>query len=369
MQTRLAWLTFALCILFVPVFPAGATVPRVALLSIALPALMLWEDTPVPRGVVLVTAYVLSTILFTGNIYYALYDGWWFLLLAAAFCIGREITDLRWVFIAAGLALWVNSVVVLGEQFADWRVAQVTVRGGLFINRNNAVEAAAMVTTALVYFRVWWVLPGLVPTLLAGARAPLLALGVVALITLWGKSRVMALLCAAASFALIGSMWWLNAGFSVSSLSDRLWVWYDTVLGWSLFGHGIGMFSYEFPTIQVHTDALAQRFVHPHFELLQIVYEFGIVGVVLVGLPVYRMGRVQPDAAWYALAVFLVEGCFAFPLYMPVTGFLAALCAGHISRPGAALRHELGPIRLGLRTGFGRAPNRTFRPVRAPVSS
>jgi hypothetical protein len=229
----------------------------------------------------------------------------------------------------------------------------------LFMNENSSVEAAAMVTAALVFYRLWWLLPGLLPTLLIGSRGPILALGVVGCIAFWRKSKLAVVASVLVVVVFFGYLWFIGR-FMQSSWEERFNVWRDVLPNLTVLGHGIGSFAHDFSALQVHTNALKIRFDHPHSEPLQIIYEFGAVGVLLIALLIRRLGRLEPDAAWYALAVFLVEGCFAFPLYLPLTGFLAALCAGQLSHAGAALRWDIHAGRRILQSGHGRAPHRAF---------
>lgn len=339
--------TFLLTVAFVPFLPAGALTPRFALLSIGLPIFMLWRRVPLPHVAVL--AYVAFYVWLAPSLDSALFDAWTFLLWVAAFMIGRT-TDLRPVFIGAAWGLAVNSVVML----LPLDLPHTTLWAGLFTNRNGAVEAAAMVAAAIVAYRLWWLLPGLAPTLLAGARAPILALGLVGAAALWRRSRLQALAGALAALAIFALLFWrrdVQALDPFGTLHERLDVWRDLIPNLNVLGHGFGAFTFDYPTMQDHTDALAIRYDHPHADILQIAYELGVGGVLLVGVLCARLGRVAPDPAWYALVVFLLEGCAGFPLYTPLTGFLAALCAGHLYGPGVLLRHRVAGLGLGVRGG------------------
>lgn len=355
----MGYLVFALTVLFLPFLPAGATVPRWGLLAVAVPAIVLWKNVSVPAGAWALATYVTVTLLLSGATYSGMSDYCLFWILLGAFCVGRAQLDLRPVFIGAALGLWANSVAIILAKIGAIDLPHTSAHPTLFMNENSSVEAAAVVVVALVVYRLWWLLPGLLPTLFLGERAPVLALGAVGCVAFWRKSKLGAVACVVAAILFIGYMW-LSDRFHISTWEDRLSVWRDVIPNLTVLGHGIGSFAFDFSALQVHTNALTIRYDHPHSEPLQIIYEFGVVGVLFIALLVRRMGRLEPDAAWYALAVFLVEGCFSFPLYMPVTGFLAALCAGYISRPGAALRRYVPAVRRGLQNWHGRAPHRAF---------
>ena len=355
----MAYLTFALTVLLLPFLPAGATIPRWGLLAVAVPAIILWRTIAIPTGAWLVAAYVTLSLVVTGTTYSGLNDYCTFWILLGAFCIGRSMTDLKPVFVGAALGLWVNSAATILHALGVIHLPQTSEHATLFMNENSCVEAAAMVTAAIVIYRVWWLLPGLLPSLLINSRGPIVALALVGGFAMWKKSKAAVALCVLAVAAFFAYRW-LEGRFNLTSLQERYNVLRDVLPGLTVFGHGIGSFQIDYAAMQVHTNALAVRFDHPHSDPVQIVFELGVAGAFFIALVVRRMGRLEPDAAWYALAVFLVEGCFAFPLYMPVTGFLAALCAGYLSRPGAVLRRGVDPGGCVLQNWHVRAPHRAF---------
>lgn len=353
----MGWFSFILVVCFVKWLPAGATVPRIALLSIALPAICCWKSLPISRGVLLLCAYFTVMALVAPNWYFALPELWLFLLWVMAFCIGRTLVDLRPVFIGAAIGLWINSaVVLLAEQSTT-----LFVRGGLFLNHNSAVEATAMVLAGLVVYRAWIWLPGLLPSLFSGGKAPLVALALVSLLVMWRRAPRLALaLCGAGLVAFMAVLWSQN--FYLGGWHERVGVWQDTFVGLSAFGHGLGSFDYEFPALQRHSDPLQVRFDHPHFELLQIAYELGVPGVALVSALGVYLWRQPRSPAWCALAVFFVEGCAAFPLYLPVTGYLAAICLGHIVGAGERACYAVDAGRHSVRPWTEDLATRSVRP-------
>lgn len=353
----MGFVSFILTALYVPTFPAGATVPRWAFLAVIVPAIMVYRNTYVPRTALAIFMYVTIMAFWATNPYSALNDYLFFCILLGTFCIAYSTKPGPAVFIGAALGLWVNSFVVLGQFAGLWQMAETAPYSGLFMNRNGAVEAAAMLVPALVFYNRLWLILGLLPTLAAGARAPILALGAVGLFMVWGYSRWLAIGLSAA-LAILGFAF---LGHDTASMVERLNVWRDTVQGLTWLGHGLGAFSAEFSTLQVHTDGLLTRFDHPHMEALQVLYEFGAGGVVLIGLLVFRMSRdPSPSAPWYALFVFLVEGCFSFPLYNPVTGFLAAVCLGYLCRYWADVRATVAFSRCCIPRRDEHADNRAL---------
>ena len=344
----MGFFTFVLTICCVPGFAAGATVPRFALLSVVLPAFMVWHDMPIPRACLLVGAYLALMAYLSSGFYDAMAMYWQFCLLACVFCIGYAGINFRQVIIGGAIGLTINSIVVLGDG-SLWHLPIVASAwsGGLFFNHAYAVEAGALVFAGVLCERMWWFIPGLLPTLWQGSRAPLVALGVVGVLFLWTRSRLLAI----ATFCIAVAAVFLLCLYRVDmfdTLLLRIGVWQDTISGLTFFGHGLGSFIYEAPLYQTHSNALEIRYDHPHLDLLQIAFELGVPGIALAGAFLAYLFSGLRTTAWVVLAVFVVEGFFSCPLYMPVTGFLAALAAGDLARCRNGLCWDFTPSRMGL---------------------
>jgi len=114
-----------------------------------------------------------------------------------------------------------------------------------------------------------------------------------------------------------------------------------------IVGHGIGSFNYEYPRFQ---EAYLQWFDRPSFmplavidvghahnEVLQVLVEYGAVGLAIMGVFLWfvvrralvtkdPIGRAAVVSLWIAAMLSLIE----FPLHNPATGLLMALAAGII---------------------------------------
>jgi hypothetical protein len=351
---------FFLTIFSIPFLPAGATVPRWAFLSLVCAALLFKIRPSLPMLIVIGYITVMAAV---APVWYdAAFLYWHFLLLAVLFAYVQELTDLRGMTIGLCLGLWVNSAVVIAQYFGFDVWPQGAYLDGLFLKHTFSSEAAAMALLLALGYRLWWLVPGLLPTLIFGSRAPLLAAGLAGLFLFWpknwryGASPFIALLlpagAAVIAFHAIGNpTFW-------DSMDDRLGVWLDTVQGLSLFGHGLGSFMPDFPALQHHSDPLMIRYENTHNDMLQVIYELGIGGAVLIGFLFWRMACMDRSPAWYALLVFMVEGSFSFPLYEPVTGAVAACCAGYLFSGRHTLRGLFAGGRRGLqdRNGHGQDP-------------
>lgn len=359
-----AFLFFILTIITVPFMPSGGTVPRWAFLSIMCAVFLFRNSLSWPfLGMV---AYLLL-MAWVGPVGFdAAFIFWHFLLLAVLFCWAQG-ANLKHIAIGAGLGMAVNSGFVIG-QVLGWNVIpQLVPNSGLFYNHNMGAEAAAMILALVVTYRLWWLIPGILPTLAFGSRAPILALGVAAGCVLWRWSRFAALMTTLGVTLFVVVFMQGEGGHRgvivSADLMQRIGVWQDMLPHLTIWGHGLGSFIGEYPAFQHHTNPLELRFENAHNDFLQVTYELGLGGIVLIGVLLMRMIAAPFSPAWYALVVFLVEACFGFPLYEPVSGALAACCAGVLfagcdslrgllpdrrSRVWARLaHHEFGPFRHG----------------------
>jgi hypothetical protein len=351
---------FTLTVFVLPGLPMGATAPRWAFLSLA--CAWMFFDVRLRCTVWIIIAYLGAMALITPVGYDAAFIYWHFLLLAVLFCAR---VDPRKAVIGTALGFAVNSAAVVGQYFGWQRIPEIAPLSGLFFNRNLASEGAAMALALVVGYRLWWLVPGILPTLVAGSRAPLLGLGVVALIALWRTARVreaIALLFVLASVLFICDP-------STASMQQRLGAWQDALHGLTIFGRGLGSFIGEFPRWQLHSNPLVERFENAHNDILQLVFELGIGGAILVGLFLVGLARASSSPAWYALVVFAVEGLFGFPLYEPVSGALAAVCAGSVFGGGGPVFSLFALERCRIWARYAQARLAQFRLRRAVVSA
>lgn len=347
----MAVFSFLLTAGFLPYLPSGSLVGRFALLSIGVFAILLWRDYLWSFWLTVALICIGLLALLAPDPFGAVATGWTYMVLLGAFALGRSAQDLRPVIIGAALGLWINSAVIIAQWYGYLLVPHASDNSGLFFNRNLGVEAAAMVVVALFYWRLWWLVPGLLPTFTAGARAPILALGVAAGVALWRYSRFYSLIAFLSACLVISVLWSYNPA-AYTSIAERLNLWQDVAGSLTFTGRGLGSFEYEFPLYQHHTDALRIRFDHAHNDILDLIFQFGLIGATLVAAFLWRFIQLPPSAGWYAVLVFFVEGCFDFPLAMPVTGFLFAYCAGHAFGVRPVLRQPVPVVRPVVRGGL-----------------
>jgi len=310
---------FAVTAAYVPWFADAAGAPRWVLLSLLTAACV---RVPALRPGHIVGALFLGwaalSIAWTPVTVEALQPWWHFAVLGALFCIAYEMESLEPVFVGAAWGMTLSGVVALGQMLIGGEPA------GLFFNKNFMAEAAVLVLIGLAVYRHFvmalLVLPAAVLPL---ARGALLALGVVIVLALWRHKHRWAAL---AAVGLTAAVLLLAVGLNGKSLGERGVIWGLTLQHPTLLGHGLGAFYIDFPSFA----DLARRFNHAHNDWLEIAYELGVIGVLLLGLLFAGAMRHAGGGIRYVVAGFIVEGCFAFPLFLPITAALATLCLGHL---------------------------------------
>ena len=316
-------LAFAVAVAFVPGFEGGATTPRWALIAFTVPWLL--RDR-LRFGVADLAAGLLLgwsglTILWSSP---ARLDGigelLTLVLLLSCFLFGRQISDMRPVWIGAGLGVSVSSLIAVIQAFG-WHIVQTNERSpiaGLFANGNFLAEAAAPMLVAAVIEEIWWLVPLLLPgLLLPTARGAALAATVPLLVYAFKRPgqrwKFAALLC-----VLGGALLYLAATRTSESAIIRLTTWRAALEHLTLVGQGLGWGSIVLPE-------------YLHNEFLNVAFETGLIGFALLGL--FCLTLLGPmNAARYVLIAFAVEASFEYPLHLPVTGFLAMVAAGHAVR-------------------------------------
>ena len=249
----------------------------------------------------------------------------------------------------------------------------ITPGSGLYFNRNIAAETAAMALALVVGYRLWWLVPGILPSLAFGSRVPVVALGLAGAIAIYQRSKILAALSVLAPI-LIAVAWLQSHGDNavtagvLDTLKQRAWTWYDGAHGFTVLGQGLGSWMINFPIYQVHSNTLELRWENAHNDVVQLLFELGVGGAVLVAVFAARLATAERNPAFYALVVFAVESFFEFPLYQPVTGALAVLCAGWLFGRGDSLHSLLVRFRLPVRHGNAHARGRLYQPGGGVVS-
>ena len=316
-----------------------AMVPKWIALSCLAPGLLLWRDQPLR----LTKAHLFGSVLILWAACSVLWsiapldslNGLWLtaILPAICFCLGSQTPSLRPLFIGLGCGMAVSSAVAIGQGAGWFVLPEVAGPSGLFINRNFMAEAAVLVLVWLIAERVWWLAVLVMPAVaLVEARGALLALGACLAVLLWKtRSPVIGGLLA----ATVALFCYATFDRGTATMVERADIWTEASQGivaspaGLIFGHGIGTFgSVLHPE---HADGVAQ---HAHNDILELVWDLGLVGLGLGALFVRQLFGPLNSARLVLVAV-AVEALFAFPLQLPVTLAVAALAAGYAVRDRA----------------------------------
>lgn len=354
-------LAFFTAVLFVPGAVNPATAPRWALLALTMPFFWYFRKGHATVGHLLgacFLAWALLSLTWTFNLYDGVRAALLFGLLGLIFCSAP--LSLRQVYGAMAVGLFINSAIGIAQVQGWDTLSQAYPPGGLFFNKNFGAELSAMVLAGVVVSaewrkdeRLWWAVPGLLPTLvLSHCRGAWLALGVAGIILIYQYNRAVCLITGAvlgAAGLYYGRLW--DGGSGGSSVEQRIQVWQDTWDGMTFWGRGLGSFYTTFPEHSTRLDPLVFRPSTAHTDLLNLTYELGPGVLLLLGLLIYALRTRPLRAEHYVLVVFLVEGLVGFPLYLPATAFLAALVLGSLCRDRPELRVALACSRARVLLG------------------
>jgi len=295
------------------------------------------------------------TLSWCPNIYFGLNAFWQLILMAGVFALGSSMTTIRPVLIALGIGFSLNGLLVLYQGLVWNPFAYLMTPGNpaivaTFINGNLLAECASLTMIGLAAYRMWWMLPGLVPSIVlpwtgGTPRAPLLALGAALVVYVWKWRPWLAVHLGTLG---IGLVLLVIAGHGhADSAGQRLGMWQDTLYGLNFWGHGLGGFYKTFPEYANHLNTMVSRPENAHNDYLEAIYEVGIGAVLMVYLVCMAFQTAQLPERLMLVGQLTISS-FGFPLHMPVGQFMAALilgaaCSGRLPLRGAI---AVGRIRV-----------------------
>lgn len=332
-----------LSLAFDPLAFQGATTPKWALLAVALPVMVSLSSPNHFSRLHLIGAGFLAwcvlSLTWTSNLWDGFGLGIHLIILSLAFVLGSRSESLAAIFKGLALGLTVSSllVVIPHDEFST----VLTSEQGLFGNQFALAEVAALTIIGCVVYRLWWFIPGVIPSLVplhsqTTPRSALLGLGVAGLAWLWSRSRVASLSLA----ALVCAAAIASAFYRPESSWQRVTIWQDTLAGLSFFGHGLGSFFTDFVWHAANIDTSFERPEHAHNELLEWAFELGAVGLVLFCAFWWQAYRTADLATRCLIAGVLAIGMVSFPFHVPATAFVGSLCAGHACRVRRGIRAQ-----------------------------
>lgn len=252
----------------------------------------------------------------------SVYGLWLVCVMACSFWFGSTLGSLRNLYAGLAFGVSISSAVAIFQDFGYSFVPYVSERpAGLYVNGVVAGMVAAMVIVALISERMWLWVPALLPGLvLAGSRGAWLALAIGLLGAYVRRVWV---------FGLIGvaGLVFLFLVQPQSSDETRTLIWNDTLHFLTPWGWGAGsFFSWLIPyrNLLIHPE-------YAHNDALQLVFEYGIAAALPISIFAFAASQTQ-HREWPVIVVFVTAGCYAMPLYAPVTSFLACVVAGRIAR-------------------------------------
>ena len=331
----IAILSFAIMATFVYGIPSAATLPRWFI--IALCPLVVLSMPPsrwtVPHLIgLLALIWSAISLLWTSNRFDGLGELMQWIFLVAVFGIGMRSPSIRPIYIGAGLGIWLSGIFVLIELFYQDGILKpfILQYTGLFINPNMLAEVSVLVLIGALVHRLWWLVPGILPSvIIPHSRGAVLA-GVVAFgYWLWSRSRLMvgglAIIAIIAAFA----MWFF--GFKSLDDAQRIGLTLDNLQELTFWGRGIGSYNTSFPYTATHIDVVGQYPEYAHNDFLQLWIELGPGTLLFAGM-LYLCFQCAGEAERLVLIAFTTEAMFGYPLHMPATAFMAAIVMGHACR-------------------------------------
>lgn len=330
-------LAFVVAVACVSLFADGGTGTRWAILSITVPMVLTMTR---PRAWtigdclgLLFLCWASCSLLWTPGLGQGLFTLWSLVLF---FTIGWLPTcAMSDIYKGLGLGLSLNGLIVALQVAGYHPVTEAIPPAGLFYNKNAGAEMTALALIGVLTLNWKWRIacsPMLI-TLLAFpgntlSRTPLVALAVAGACWTWTRSKLYGCMVVLAAVLLL--LAFVLTTSRAPSANLRMELWGDMIRHLRWWGHGVGSTDWTYPFMEF-----------AHNDFLQIAFELGAVGAVLwVGFLVCCLaGPLRTES--YILIAFCVTGCFAFPLFMPGTVFVAGLAAGHLLRHRRALRDSM----------------------------
>jgi hypothetical protein len=321
-----------LTLLYLPFIYASATSPRWAFLAISLVCLIAVSYRKVNFtllhlfGLLFICWSTLS-LIWTSNIYDGIDALIKFVILGLAFVVGSYLHSLKQLFVGLAIGITVSSILVL-----------FGFSGGLFVNFNILAETALIVAVGLWIYKKYLYLIGILPSIIFSfSRAALLVGSIFFTCWLWKRSKLYSI-CLIVGIVII-SVGLFNYGelfgtarlrFRLETIDERFILWFDTIKGLNLLGNGLGSYFTSYPALTNSIDTLLFRPKFAHNDLLQIVFELGLIGGLLALLICWKVFSSKQNEK-YVFAAFVGISIFSFPLYLPVTAFIAAIVCGYIA--------------------------------------
>jgi O-antigen ligase len=269
----------------------------------------------------------------------------WLFVLAGAFVLGSAASSMAPLYTVAGFALLPSLIGLFLVRFFGLHIPLVNIdsTAGTFGNSNFAGEAAALIASSgLAATKLRKNIPNFIPLAVLGlslCRGGLVGFGLMGAIRLWRVSRLSVVALALIAAFALGLT--LENAAKREAIVQRTLIWRDAFDGLTVLGRGVGQYRAVVPEYGHRLSALSLNTEHAHNDALEVAFELGLPGLVLLVWFFATAIRQGMAAERYVLGSALVAGLFGFPLFEPVTGFLIAVVAGHCARARVCLRDDV----------------------------
>jgi hypothetical protein len=319
------WLGIIVSLCYVPGITGAYIATQWPVLALVMPFWLLRSGrfTPLHLVGILFVTYAAIQILWTVNVYGAVYGFWLLTIWATIVWFGNAVpdADLRELYKGLAVGAAVSSFVAVLQHFGIGVVPRMSFApAGLYVNSVQQSVVLALLAIALVTEGLWlWVLP-LVPGLvLADSRSGVITVLVGLLGCLMRNLLVPAFIIATAA------MFYLS--HPLSSDVQRLYIWDVAWRGLTWLGWGTGAF-YSILLGQNGTTFFPE---YAHNDFLQLAFEYGIGALLPVTILTYALWRADAKQ-WPIVLAFCAAMCFSMPLFMPIAAFLGLISVGHVIR-------------------------------------
>lgn len=344
------WLfAFLLSIAFWPGALDPASVLRWAVLAVGAALYIAYREPDLRAARILVPTLLIAmaSVLWVPDRLFWVDDAIHLAILTVVFTIGATEEDLTpaWRGLAAGVG--VSSLIAIMQALGHSPVEQTAAPAGLFMNKNFLAEAGLVaLVPAIMLRRPWMIVCALPAAVLPLSRAVVIS-GLVVGGLMFGQRRPLSALTLLFLGAVGISLTWVLSGYNMlsgASIHERLAFWQAALSNMTQLGHGLGSYAADFPNVR-----------YAHSELIQALYEFGIFAGLPIAALIFIFMERRCHVEHAMLAAISAIALFSFPFHMPLTGFAAALAAGHLAGAGHRLRLGADRGRVAAAAGAGAA--------------
>ena len=330
LEFRLALLTLAVGLVYIPGLPSGASAPRWWVLALGL-VVVLWKQPlngnfPGLRLVLLFVTWCALGLFWTATPWDTLEGIFAVVLLGTVFLLATQTKNLYWCWEMAAFVCWFQVPVLLLQLFSDIKFNALGV-SGLFFSKNMLSEFALAAGVGVLFTQNRWLVVGpvlclLLPTLHDPAWEVVLGGGLALVVFAACQKFERPFLLAGCGIALVLVLGALGVYLKPDSFAERLEIWQATLYSAYSYPYGWGLNSFA--------DA-APNWEFVHNDFLQVFFELGVPGIILAGFVFWRSFSAPGGLAEKCVLAALL-GCAMlwWPFRTPATALLAALALGHL---------------------------------------